>query len=88
MKTWRSGSQRVLGNRPIKATEWPRLITAMIEDGLDCWLTMDGLRWMHGAYDVQAKVVREVWNLSEHQYSRLRDYIYVNDPFAKRHTGE
>ena len=84
MKTWRSGSQRVLGNRPIKATEWPRLIAAMIEDGLHCALTGEGLHWTHGAYTVQTKEVREVWGLSINQYGRLREYIYVHDPFGSR----
>ena len=62
MKTWRSGSQRVLGNRPIKESEWPRLSpSSMMEDGLHCAITADGLHWTHGAYTVQAKIVREVW---------------------------
>ena len=79
---WRSGSQRVLGNRPIKESEWPRLIAAMVEDGLHCALTAEGLHWTHGAYTVQAKIVREVWGLSKHQYDRLRNYIYVSDPWG------
>ena len=82
MKSWRSGSQRVLGNRPIKQSEWPRLTAAMVTDGLVCHITADGLHWTHGAYTVQAKVIREVWNLSAHQYNRLRNYIYVEDPWG------
>jgi len=73
----------VLANRPIKETEWPRLIKAMNEDGLFCIITFDGLHWTHGAYTVQAKVIREVWNLSAHQYNRLRNHIYVEDPWGK-----
>lgn len=88
MKSWRSGSQRVLGNRPIKQSEWPRLVAAMIEDGLHCALTAEGLHWTCGSYTVQAKVVREVWNLSQHQYDRLRNYIYVEDPFTGQTGGE
>ena len=83
MKGWRSGSKQVLANRPIKETEWPRLIKAMNEDGLFCVITFDGLHWTHGAYTVQAKVIREVWNLSAHQYNRLRNHIYVEDPWGK-----
>lgn len=82
MKAWRSGSQRVLANRPIKQSEFPRLCGAMVTDGLVCRITADGLHWTHGAYTVQAKVIREVWNLSKHQYDRLRNYIYVNDPWG------
>lgn len=82
MKSWRSGSQRVLGNRPIKQSEFPRLIKAMKEDGLVCYITVEGLHWTHGAYTVQAKAIREVWNLSTHQYNRLRNYIYADDPWG------
>ena len=84
MKSWRSGSQRVLGNRPIKESEWPRLVAAMIEDGLYCALTAEGLHWTCGSCTVQAKVVREVWGLSTSQYGRLREYVYVHDPFGSR----
>ena len=82
MKGWRSGSKQVLANRPIKASEFPRLIASMKEDGLLCIITTDGLHWTHGAYTVQAKIIREVWNLSPHQYSRLRNYVYVSDPWG------
>ena len=82
MKAWRSGSQRILSNRPIKESEFPRLIKAMKEDGLYCAITADGLHWTPGAYTIQAKIVREVWNLSTHQYNRLRNYIYVCDPWG------
>ena len=81
VRYWRSGSKRVLGNRPIKESEWPRLIEAMKEDGLDCFITLSGLHWTHGAYTIQAKIIREVWILSKHQYDRLRNYIYANDPW-------
>lgn len=84
MRAWRSGSQRVLGNRPIKQSEWPRLINAMKEDGLHCALTAEGLHWTHGAYTVQAKIIREVWGLSKHQYDRLRNYIYVSDSWGRQ----
>ena len=60
VQSWRSGSQRVLGNRPIKKSEWPRLIRAMTEDGLHCAITVDGLHWTHGAYTIEAKIIREV----------------------------
>jgi len=82
MKVWRSGSQRVLGNRPIKESEFPRLIKAMKEDGLYCAITAEGLRWIHGVYIIQAKVIREVWGLSAHQYNRLRNHIYADDPWG------
>jgi len=82
MKSWRSGSARVLGNRPIKQSEFPRLTAAMVTDGLVCRITADGLHWTHGAYTVQAKVIREVWGLSTHQYNRLRNHIYVCDPWG------
>jgi len=82
MKAWRSGSQRVLANRPIKESEFPRLINTMKEDGLHCAITADGLHWTHGAYTIQAKIIREVWNLSAHQYNRLRNHVYVCDPWG------
>lgn len=82
MKSWRSGSKQVLANRPIKQSEWPRLVRAMRESGLYCAITADGLHWTHGPYTIQAKIVREVWGLSAHQYNRLRNYIYVCDPWG------
>lgn len=82
MKSWRSGSKQVLANRPIKESEWPTLLRAMTNDGLYCTITAEGLHWTHGAYTVQAKIIREVWNLSPHQYNRLRNYIYVSDPWG------
>ena len=82
MKAWRSGSKQVLANRPIKESEWPRLTASMVTDGLVCRITAEGLHWTHGAYTVQAKIIREVWNLSPHQYNRLRNYIYVSDPWG------
>ena len=84
MKSWRSRSQRVLSNRPIKQSEFPRLINAMKEDGLFCAITPEGLHWTHGAYTIQAKVIREVWNLSKHQYDRLRNHIYVHDSWGRQ----
>jgi hypothetical protein len=60
----------------------------MIEDDLHCSLTAEGLHWTCGSYTIQAKVIREVWGLSKHQYDRLRNYIYVADPFAEQTGGE
>ena len=60
----------------------------MIDDGLHCALTAEGLHWTCGSYTIQTKVVREVWGLSKHQYDRLRNYIYVADPFAGQTGGE
>ena len=82
MKNWRSGSERVLANRPIKQSEFPRLIKTMDEDGLSAYITVEGIHWLHGAYTIQAKIVREVWNLSQHQYNRLRNHIYVENPWG------
>ena len=48
MKSWRSGPDRVLIPRPIKEREWPRLVNAMNEDGLACFITPRGLVWMVG----------------------------------------
>ena len=64
MKAWRSGATRVLGNRPIKKSELPRLIKAMDEDGLHAYITIEGIQWLHGSYNVQGKIIREVWGLS------------------------
>lgn len=80
-KTWRAGPDRVLMPRPIKEREWPRLVKAMSEDNLACFITPGGLVWMVGAYTIHASVVRDVWGLSEHQMRRLRDYIYAHDPW-------
>lgn len=81
MKSWRSGPDRVLIPRPIKEREWPRLVNAMNEDGLACFITPRGLVWMVGSYRVHASVVREVWGLSESQMRRFRDHIYQHNPW-------
>ena len=82
MKVWRSGSTRVLGNRPIKKSELPRLIKAMDEDGLHAYITVEGIHWLHGSYSIQGKTIREVWGLSKHQYDRVRNYIYAANPWG------
>lgn len=82
MNSWRSTTLKVLANRPIKESEFPRLIDAMMEDGLDAYITAEGIHWLHGSYTIQAKIIREVWGLSQHQYNRLRNYIYVENPFG------
>lgn len=87
MKAWRSGSLRVLSNRPIKESELPRLIKAMDEDGLYAHITSQGIHWLHGSYTVQAKIIREVWNLSPHQYNRLRNHIYVANPWGGKQSA-
>tara|TARA_R110002050_G_scaffold293339_1_gene449783 strand:+ start:337 stop:621 length:285 start_codon:yes stop_codon:yes gene_type:complete len=81
-KNWR-GSRRMLNTRPIYEKDWPILIEKMYDDSLICLITNDGLKWMHGRYEIKASNVREVWGITDSQYRRLYDYILVNDPFEK-----
>jgi hypothetical protein len=57
----------------------------MVEAGLTCVLTETtlGYQWYIQEYPLQAKAVRVVWGLSEHQYQRLMQWIYSNDPFPR-----
>ena len=81
-KQWRSKSTKGLFARPIYRHEWPKLIEAMKEDGLDCFFDDNGLVWMHGDYRVAFSVIRDVWGLTERQGKRMRDYILENDPWG------
>lgn len=82
--SWRSSSVKVLNTRPIYEKEWPKLISAMDEDGLVATLTSEGILWQVGRYVLKPKQVREAWGLSVNQMRRLQDYIIVNDPFEKK----
>ena len=84
-KKWRSGSHYSLWRRPIYIEEYPKLIAAMIEDGLTCVLTESvlGYQWYIHEYAVSGKSVKDVWDLSRHQYDKLMSWIYANDPFTK-----
>ena len=82
--SWRSSSVKVLNTRPIYEKEWPKLISAMQEDGLIATLTSEGILWQVGRYVLKHKQVREAWGLSVNQMRRLQDYILVNDPFEKK----
>ena len=59
----------------------------MFDDGLIALLTNDGLRWFSGRYRVSAKVVRDMWGLSEHQFKRFNRWVYMTDAFMD-FTGE
>ena len=58
-----------------------RSVEKMFDDGLIAILSKDGLRWFSGRYRVTATVVRDMWNLSEHQFKRFSRWVYMNDPF-------
>lgn len=82
MKTWRNKTNRYLFTRPIYKDEWPKLISAMKEDGLVGIITSVGIDWYNNGYSLTAKSVREAWKLSETQYRKLCDYVYSHDPFV------
>ena len=80
-KRWRGGSVRFLQNRPIYAKDWPKLIEAMIQDGLTAMIMSDGGTFYHGGYEIKRKSICNVWGLSRPQMRRLIEYVLVNDPF-------
>ena len=84
-KKWRSGSHYSLWARPIREYEYPRLIEHMVEGGLTCVLTETtlGQQWYIEEYPLQGKAIKVVWGLSEHQYQRLMQWIFANDPFPR-----
>lgn len=88
MRKWRKTTDRYFATRPIFKEEIPNLIKSMIEDGLYATITSEGILWFHGGYRLQKKVVRDMWNLSTHQMSRVEDYIYGHDPFERDSCGE
>tara|TARA_R100000152_G_C6667895_1_gene105014 strand:+ start:55 stop:312 length:258 start_codon:yes stop_codon:yes gene_type:complete len=83
MKKWRSGAKSTLWARPIKESEWPKLVQAMMDDGLYGVIMSDGLTFYHGAYEVKRKSIQKVWGLSDHQMRRFLDHILVTDLFIK-----
>lgn len=80
-KNWRSGASRYLNTRPIYEKEWPKLVQTMLEENLIAVITGDGVKWFYGEYIITKKEIMRVWVLSRSQYSRLIDYILVNDCF-------
>lgn len=82
-RTWRSGPRRYLHARPIYEKDWPKLILAMRVDGLLACITLGGIIWYAGGYEVKPSSVRDVWGMSSNQLTRLNNYIYVHDPFSK-----
>lgn len=77
---WRAHFNQLIA-RPIPESEFPEIAQRMFDDGLVGMLTTDGLRWFSGRYRVSATVVREMWNLSEHQFKRFSRWVYMNDAF-------
>ena len=83
---WRAHFNQLI-SRPIPETEFPEIAKRMFDDGLIALLTNDGLRWFSGRYRVSAKVVRDMWGLSEHQFKRFNRWVYMPDAFMD-FTGE
>ena len=84
---WRAHFNQLI-SRPIPESEFPKIVQKMFDDGLVAILTTDGLRWYSGRYRVQATEVRNMWNLSRHQWNRFQRWVYMNDPFIELTEGE
>jgi hypothetical protein len=84
-REWRPGPRNTFYRRAIYTKDFPKLINAMVEDGLICILDQSiiGYTWYIEDYPIQPKAIKEVWDLSDHQYGRLLDWILVNDPFKE-----
>jgi hypothetical protein len=73
---WRKRNKS-LQTKPIYKKQFPDLLRAMYADGLECVLTDEGYQWYVGRYRVSNIAVREMWNISEHQWKRLMHYVYI-----------
>mgnify|MGYP003991563723 CR=1 FL=1 len=73
---WRK-RHKSLQTKPIYTKQFPDLLRAMYADGLECVLTDDGYQWYVGRYRVSNVAIREMWNLSERQWKRLMQYVYI-----------
>ena len=87
MRDWRGKSTTMRSTRPIYKEEYPKLIKAMINDGLIAIITAEGIKWYHGDYRVTKKVICGVWNITPSQMKKLTDYIYGHVPFYKTAGG-
>ena len=83
MKEWRSKSIRTLTSRPVHWSEMPRLIEAMMEDGVDAQITDEGIDWSVKGYRVQQYAIGEAWGLTKNQMRRVREYVLENDPWGR-----
>ena len=83
MRKWRSKPTKYFATRAITKEELPKLFEAMKEDGLIAIITSDGIKWYHGDYRVNKKVVGEVWDITPAQMKRVLHYIYAHDPFVE-----
>ena len=78
-KEWRSNKGKVLFKRPIFIHEWPRLVAAMVEDGIIAIITDKGIVWNYGGYELTPASIRKAWGLSEGQMRKLKNYILQHD---------
>ena len=76
---WRKRSKHI-ATKPIPKTEFPKLATLMVEDGLEFAMTDDGYEWYHGEYKVTTTAIREVWGLTSHQWRRFLRWCYKHWP--------
>lgn len=74
---WRKRN-RSLQTKPIFTKDFPKLLGAMYQDGLECILLEEGYQWIHGNYTITNKAVRDVWSISDRQWRRLMQYIYIH----------
>mgnify|MGYP003145415761 CR=1 FL=1 len=81
-KEWRSKNRNRLFAQPILQKEWPRLIGAMMEDGVHAQITDKGIVWSVKGYVITLGSVRKAWGLSLAQGGKLRKYVYENDPWG------
>lgn len=84
MKQWRSGSRNTLNARAITKKDMVELIRTMGLDDLYALITLKGIKWYYGLYEVKKSSVQQVWGLSDWQMRSVHQYIYENDPFCGR----
>ena len=84
MKQWRSGSRNTLNARAITQKDMVELVQTMDEDDLYAIITLKGIKWYYGMYEVKKSSVQQVWGLSDWQMRSVHQYIYENDPFCGR----
>jgi len=87
MKEWRSDTNKALRRRSIMKHEWPRLVSAMMEDGLHAQITEEGIVFSIKQYVLTPFNVKKAWSLSDGQFNKLRSYINANDPWGRTPKG-
>jgi len=74
---WRK-KRKTLWATPIYKSEFPKLYKCLLADKLRFEFdsnTLQGYQWYLGKYPIAPKAIKNVWGLTDGQYSRFVDWI-------------